>query len=130
MSVNTALTPPGEQDFWCDSTSDLLGSADFGKFLLIYNQHTAGTRANQENVTKEDVLRDRNLRGRMRAFFRDQLEWRLTGAKQAETVMRISKMIESAVAVLDERNKRLKSGEIEEGDSEDRKLLDGRFHIL
>ena len=130
MSLNSALTPPGKQDFWCDSTSDLLGSADFEKFLAIYNQHTAETRANQENVTKEDVLRDRNLRGRMRAFFRDQLEWKLTGAAQAETVLIISKMVENAVSVLDKRNRKLKAGEIKENDDEDRKLLERRFQIL
>ncbi len=126
MSHDT-FTPPEEWDLWCRSTQALLRSDHFKKFLHIYNLHTAGTSANKENVSVEDVLRDRNLRNRMRAFFRDQIQLRLVGAKQAEAVVKISMMIDSAVAILDVRNSKIRSGEIMEGDDEHRKLLQRSF---
>ena len=126
---NNALTAPGEWDTLCSNTSEVLDSELFARFITIYNQHTTDTTATKRPVTREEVLNDRNLRNRMRAFYREQIEWKLKGAKQAKTVVLISKIVDCAISVLDKRNELLRSSKIEEGNVEVSKLLNERFTL-
>ncbi len=121
--ANLIFTMPGDNEDWCSTTRTFLHSKPFGKFLEIYNAHDAGTRANKAPATVDDVLKNRNLRNEMRAFYRDRLKIMINGAVQAKKLTQLSGMVDRAIEILAQRDTEVARDD-GEGDDKAYKLLD------